>query len=240
MAPHPTPRPRWRPVPALIVLLFATAVAVQRAEANPIESGGIDSAAGCTTEGCIGTQTFELGTLPFAPVFGTVEVDPIGLTLSLDLSVVGVSLDTISGNEDNGVAEVEFTDVEYLATDLTVTEGTPGSFTIDFGQDASIDGDETQWNDVSVAVNGTPAPFSDSDVSVTGNCFFITPGNASCSFTFGTLGFEMMVGDPTPAPRHFEHTMSLVLVPEPSRWLLLASGVAGLLVIGRVRYQNSV
>jgi hypothetical protein len=199
-----------------------------------VDDGGIDDAVGCTTADCIGTQTFELGSP--ALVSGTVEIDPIGLTLDFDLDVTAVSLtESVVGTEDNGVAEVEFTEVNYFATGLPITEGIPNFFSIDFPSTAIVDGVQTQWNDVDVAVNSTPAFFTQNDALVTGNCFLVDPTNAACSFSFGTAGFALDVGDPTPAPRHFRHTMSLVLVPEPKGWTMLASGVLGLLALGRRR-----
>ena len=131
-------------------LLVAAAAPVQRAEAESVESGGVDDAIGCESVACIDDQTFVLGTLPFAPVAGSVDVDQGGPTptLSFDLSVSSVSLVVpVPGTEDNGVAEVEFTDLNYVATNLTLTEGSPGSFSIDFDQTASLDGDQTQRDD---------------------------------------------------------------------------------------------
>ncbi len=211
-------------------LLVAAAAPAQRAEAESVESGGVDDAIGCESVACIDDQTFVLGTLPFAPVTGGVHVDQGGPTLSFNLSVSSVSLvETVPGTEDNGVAEVEFTDLNYVATNLTLTEGSPGSgsFSIDFDQTASLDGDQTQRNDGGAAVNGTPAAFTANDVQVTGNCLFSDPESASCSFTFGTHGFGLSVGDPTPAPRFFGHTMSLVVCVSGCGVPVPAMGPAG-------------
>jgi hypothetical protein len=219
----------------LASLLLAFAAAPEcRADLLSVDDGGIDDAVGCTTADCIGTQTFGLAAA--APVSGTVEIDPIGLTIDFDLDVIAVSLlETVAGTEDNGVAEVEFTDVNYFAAGLPITEGIPNSFSIDFDSKALIEGDQTQWNDADVAVNGTPALFTRTEVLVTGNCFLPDPSNATCSFSFGTPGFALDVGDPSPATRHFRHTMSLVLLPEPKGLTMLASGVLALLLLGRGR-----
>ena len=229
-------RPSRQPGSALLVSLLLSLLLAQASHAAPlsVDAGGIDDAIGCTTADCIGTQTFGLAAP--VPASGTVEIDPIGLTLDFDLDIAAVSLtETVGGTEDNGVAEVEFTTVNYFATGVPITEGVSNSFSIDFPSDALIEGDQTQWNDLDVSVNGTPAFFSRAQALVTGNCFVVGPGSATCSFSFGTMGFSLDVGDPTPAPRHFRHTMSLVLVPEPAGWTLLASGALALLVLGRGR-----
>lgn len=70
---------------------------------------------------------------------------------------------------------------------------------------------------------------------MSGGCDVPFPGGASCSLTFGTGGFELSIGDPAPEPRSLRHVMNLVLLPEPGEGLLLASGVLGLLVLGRRR-----
>jgi len=212
-----------------------------RADLFYVQVGGVDDAVGCTTPACT-TQTFDLAGP--AEVFGTLEIDTavVPPTLSFDLTLwntpVGL-LETVAGTEDNGVEEIEFSDVMYSAADLPATEMLPGSFSIDFGAAATLDGDQTQWNDAAVAVNGTPAFFSDSDVQVTGSCLVVAPGDASCSLTFGTGGFQLDVGDPVPAPRSLRHTMNLVLLPEPGEGLLLVSGVLGLLALGRRRIAHA-
>lgn len=221
---------------ALALLLLAPAPAA--ADVLYVQDGGVDVGVGCQTESCIGSQTFDMGGQPFSPVFGTVDIDPVGLTMDFDLWMQALSLfETVSGSEDNGVAEVEFTDVTYEGTGILVSESPPGSFSIDFGEEAAVFGDQTQWNDADVAVNSTPAFFDADPVLVTGNCFFVDAANASCSLTFGTTGFSLLVGEPTPQLRYFRHSMSLVLLPEPGAPLLLASGIAGLLLIGRRRIR---
>jgi len=208
-----------------------------RADLYYVQQGGVDDAAACTTPACT-TQTFDLAGP--AEVFGTLELDTAVFppTLSFDLTLWNTPvslLETVVGTEDNGVAEIELSDAAYSAADLPATEMLPGSFSIDFGATATLDGDQTQWNDADLSVNGTPAFFSDSDVQVTGSCLVVAPGDASCSLTFGTGGFELDVGDPLPAPRNLRQTMNLVLLPEPGEDLLLASGVLGLLAVGRRR-----
>jgi hypothetical protein len=223
--------------------LLATALGAQpsRADLFYVQQGGVEEAVGCTDPACT-TQTFDLAGP--AEVFGTLEIDttvsPPTLSFDLTLWNTPVSLiETVPGTEDDGVAEVEFDDAEYFAADLPATEMFPGSFSIDFGAVATVDGDQTQWNDAAGAVNGTPAFFSDADVQVTGSCLVVAPGDASCSLSFGTGGFQLDVGDPLPAPRSFRHTMNLVLLPEPSEWLLLGSGVLGLLALGRRRIARA-
>ena len=228
---------------ATALMILALLLATSRpagAEILVVGDGGINDAAGCTTEDCIGTQTFALGAA--APVSGTIELDTSTPSMSFDLSVLSVRLlETVMGTEDNGVAEVEFSDTTYAASDLTVTEGPPGSFTISFPSTAMISGDQTQRNDVGGAVNGTPASFDEPTALVTGNCFFVAPDEASCSLTFGTTDFTLSVGDPTPEGRYFRHTMNLIarrqLVPALSP-LQLGSVVVVLLLTGRSRLRR--
>jgi hypothetical protein len=229
----------WIASLALAVLIGTHALPC-RADRFYVQDGGVDAGVGCTSPGC-SSQTFDFDFPPFTLVFGTIDLDPIGLTMTLDLTLWNEPVplvETVPGTEDNGVAEVEFTDVTYTAANLPISEGPPGSFSIDFGATSSLDGVQTQWNDQDVAVNGTPAFFAAGDVLVTGNCLVPAPGNATCSLSFGTTGFALDVGDPLPASRSFRHTMTLVLLPEPSGWLLLVSGVAGLLVLGRGRIER--
>ena len=212
-----------------------------RADTFYVQEGGVDDAVGCTDPGC-GSQTFALDA--FAEVFGRIDIDPgaVPPTLSLDLELWfdPVSLiEVVPGTEDNGVAAIDFTGVTYTAVDLPVTESAPGSgsYSIDFGAAATVEGDQTQWNDLGLPVNATPAPFSDPDVLVTGNCLVVAPA-ASCSLSFGASGFELEVGDPAPEPRSIRHTLGLVLLPEPSEWILLAVGVTALPVLGRHRMRG--
>jgi hypothetical protein len=203
-----------------------------------VTDGGVDAAVGCSSESCIGSQTFDIAGGPFAPVLGRLWLDPVGLTLSFDLWGESLLLaETVPGTEDNGVAEIEFADVVYAATDLPVSEGPAGSFSIDFDSVASLDGIQTEWDDAGVPVNTTPAEFVADPVLVTGNCFFVDPNNASCSLTFGTDGFALDVGDPLPQTRYFRHTMNLITVPEPGEIPLLVTAVAGLLLLGRKRIK---
>ena len=213
-----------------------------RADTFYVQEGGVDDAVGCTDPGC-GSQTFALDA--FAEVFGRIDIDPgaVPPTLSLDLELwfdpVGL-IEVVPGTEDNGVAAIDFTGVTYTAVDLPVTESMPGSgsFSIDFGATATLEGDQAQRDDAGFAVNGTPAFFSDSDVLVTGGCVIVAPGNASCSLSFGTPDFELAVGDPVPAPRSLRHTLGLVLLPEPSEGWLLAAGLAALPLFGWSRIRR--
>ena len=212
-----------------------------RADLFYVQEGGVEGAVGCTTPACT-TQTLDLAGP--AEVFGTLEIDTAVFppTLSFDLTLWNTPvslLETVAGTEDNGVAEIELSDVLYSAAGLPATEMLPGTFSIDFGATATLDGDQTQWDDANFSVNGTPAFFSDSDVQVTGSCLVVAPGDASCSLSFGTGGFQLDVGDPVPAPRSLRHTMNLVLLPEPGEELLLISGVLGLLAVGRRRIARA-
>lgn len=222
----------------LSLLLVLASAPASHAVLLVVDGGGIDGAVGCSTAGCIGTETFELGAP--ALVSGSIEIDPIGLTIGFDLHVTAVSLtESVAGTEDNGVAEVEFTEVDYSATGLPITEGIPNSFSIGFGSKALIEGAQTQWNDVHVAVNGTPAMFTQTEALITGNCLLVDPTNAVCSFSFGTAGFALDVGDPTPAPRHFRHTMSLVALDPPST-PVPAMGAGGIALLSVLLFVGAI
>jgi hypothetical protein len=222
---------------------LALALALEaRADTFYVQAGGVEDAVGCTEPGC-SLETFALDAA--AEVFGRIEIDtglPVPtLSFELDQWFDPASLvETVPGTEDNGVAAIDFTGVTYTAVDLPLTESSPGSgsFSVDFGATATLEGDQTQWDDLGFAVNGTPAFFSDPDVLVTGNCLVVAPGSASCSLSFGTSGFELDVGDPLPAPRSLRHTLGLVLLPEPGEWWLLAAGLVALPLLGRSRMRH--
>ena len=246
MIPRPSRRSSRQRGLAFVCLAFARlacaalwlgAAGSARADVFYVQQGGVDDAFGCTTPECT-VETLVLAAS--SEVFGQLEIDtstlPPTLSFALTLWNDPVSLlETVAGTEDNGVAELAFTDVTYTASGLALSEVATGSFSIDFGANATLEGDQTQFSDASTPVNGTPAFFSDGDVLVTGGCLVVAPGNASCTLSFGTAGFALSVGDPVPEPRSLSHTMNLVLLPEPSEWLLLVSGVAGLLLVGRGR-----
>jgi len=246
MIPRPSRRSSCPRGPAFARLAFASlacaalwlgAAGSARADVFYVQQGGVDDAIGCTTPEC-SVETLSLA--DFSEVFGQLVIDtgsiPPTMSFALTLWNDPVSLlETVAGTEDNGVAELELADVTYEASALPLTEVAAGSFSIDFGASATLEGDQTQWSDASAAVNGTPAAFSDGDVLVTGGCLVVAPGSASCSLTFGTGGFELLVGDPSPAPRSLSQTMNLVLLPEPGEGILLCAGVAGLAILARVR-----
>jgi hypothetical protein len=203
-----------------------------------VQEGGVDGALACLDPGC-SAPTFDLA-LP-AEVFGRIEIDPgppASIDLDLELWFDPVSLvEQVAGSEDNGVAAIDFEGLTYTATGLPATEVVPGSFAIDFGAAAAIEGAQTQWNDLGFPVNSTPASFADADVLVTGNCLVLSPA-ASCSLSFGGTGFALAVGDPTPEPRFVRQTLGLVLLPEPDEGLLLAVAVAALPLLGRSRIRG--
>jgi hypothetical protein len=225
---------------AALLLTPALGVRPCRADLFYVQEGGVDDAVGCPIPACA-TATLELAEA--AEVFGTLEIDTTVSppTLSFDLTLWNTPVklvESVAGTEDNGVAELEMSDVAYFAAELPATESFPDTFSLDFGATASVDGDQTQWSDAAAPVNGTPAFFSASDAQVTGSCLVLAPGNASCSLSFGTNGFLLDVGDPVPAPRSLRHTLNLVLLPEPAEGPLLVSGVLGLLALGRRRING--
>lgn len=222
---------------------LALALALEaRADVFYVQEGGVEDAVGCTDPGCA-EETFALDAA--AEVFGRIEIDSglPGPTLSFELDQwfdPASLVETVPGTEDNGVAAIDFTGVTYTGVDLPLTESPPGSgsFSVDFGATATLEGDQTQWDDLGFAVNGTPAFFGDADVLVTGSCSVVAPGSASCSLSFGTSGFALGVGEPVPAPRSLRHTLGLVLLPEPSEGWLLAASLAALPLLGRSRLRR--
>ena len=222
---------------AAALALLAGGSSPARADVFYVQEGGVEDALVCTAPGCA-VPTFVLGAP--AEVFGQVVIDPgapptLGLELELWFDPVSL-LEDVAGTEDNGVAAIDFENLTYAASGLPATEVLPGSYSIDFGAEATVEGDQTQWNDLGFPVNATPASFSDPDVLVTGSCLVVEEA-ASCSLSFGAADFELAVGDPTPAPRSIRHTLNLVLLPEPSEWILLAIGVTALPLLGRRRLR---
>lgn len=143
---------------ASILLLFALLVTTPAlGDVFYVQGGGVDDAVVCTAPDCA-TQTFTL----FAPAeaFGTLELDTATVppTLSFDVTLWDqfLGLETVSGMEDNGVAAIDLlTDLVYSAAGLPLTETSPGSFSVDPGASALVEGDQVQWDDADVAVNGT-------------------------------------------------------------------------------------
>jgi hypothetical protein len=181
---------------------------------DPPNSPGLDAAVGCTLSSCsAASQVFTLSG-GAAEVLGTITIDTALLRLSFDLST------TVSHTgSSNGVSTVEFSPVNYDATDLVLSALGGGLFSIVSPSTAAITG--------SLVEDAVPVgPFSAPTARVTGQCQVFS-GSALCGLTFGGIGFPVGIGDPD-LGHFFRHTMNLTAVPEPTSAVLLGLGIAGL------------
>jgi len=227
---------RW----ALCSLLLAALVpmAAQSAPVGyTVNSGGIVDATGCVSLACPLAADVTLDDAPGTKsMTGSITLDAVANTLSFSLTLGAVTLieTVLASTEDNGVAQVTFSNATYTATNVAVINAAP---TFIFNGTGTITGTITHLDDASAAVNGTPSGFVLNNVALSGTCTDLGGGSLSCAPNFGRSGFVLGVGDPDggkPAlDRYFRHSaMVTAIVPEPSVGLLVGGG---LLVLGLVR-----
>lgn len=215
-------------------LLFGAPTGASATTYN-VTDGVVDLAIGCP-DLCLFGNTFDLASA--GAVGGTIDIGGGTLDLALTATFVNLS-EVVGGTEDNGVAEVIFSDLSYSADDLVITPAGGGTFTV--SGEATVSGKQQQLDDTATPVNGTnpPADFEANDVIVTGTC---SPDGSDylCGFSFGPLNFNFPVGDPPGIPafdRYFQHNLDEVAaVPEPGSFVMILTVLgASLLYAGRDR-----
>ena len=209
-----------RPGQALAWALVAGLLGSGNAEALPIVGGGIDTAQGCTTVACRPSETLVMNpTTPLASAEGTIEFDPVALTLSVQMNVASLSLTGVGGVPDNGVSEVLFLNTIYSAIAVPLID-IGGGYVIDSGQTANLSGILSQ--------DGTASGFVAIGVLLDGGCTPTGEG-VRCGISFGPMNLTAGVGSESPQPRYFVHVAQITTVPEPSTLVLMGMALlAGL------------
>jgi hypothetical protein len=226
----------------------AVLVAPLAASASPvvysITTNGLDGGyicTGTTAANCGTTKTFQYEPpVPYGldPATGTITLDSSAGTVAFSIDVASATfLDTAGA--DNGVDEIEFTDLHYAGTLTGATFAPFGSDTLiswAAQNTPTVSGDYEQLLSGG-NVNG-PDAFSKTARMSAGQCVLTAAGYLTCGFTLGPGGgpFALNVGaDGDEETRRVVHTLNVVAVPEPGTAILLALGVAGIGVRRRTR-----
>ena len=176
-------------------------------------TASLGSGRGCADASCI-DQTLKL----LSSAAGTTG----DLTLSATLLTFSITLPSsvfgpVTGADDNGVTQLELTDVTYSGSATVLTSGMVSSIS---GGSASISGMQKQS-----FASGSPttSSFLFVDSLFLGQC--LTLGTTvTCGIIFSPLeDANFLVNGVT---RHFSQTMNLTAIPEPCTAMLLAAGLA--------------
>lgn len=233
-----------------LVAIGAVLLAPFAASALPVvyslTSGGLDGARICTTATC-STITFNYAAPAgppnaYDPAAGTITLDSTAGTVSFSMTVAAGTFLSVAAN-DNGVDEVEFTNLVYTGTltGVTFTPSGPStviSWTAQQPTGITVSGNYEQLLSGN-NVNGAD-PFGVNARVSAGTCTLDASNNLLCGFTFGPGGsptpFQLNIGaDGDLESRRVIHTLNVVAVPEPGTVMLLAVGIAGIAVRGRTR-----
>jgi hypothetical protein len=195
---------------ALALLLLAVGAA--QATPLPVVSASLGGGQGCPTASC--TSPTLSWNSSSGGGSGSVDLDTGALTLTFSITLSSSTFLPSSGPNDNGVTQLDFTNVTYSGTATVM--GLGGGLYWITGGTASVAGTQTPSG------AGSAGAFSASDSLLSGSCTD-SAGSVSCGIIFSTENdFNFLVNGET---RHFTHTLN-VSAPEPLTGLLLGCGLA--------------
>jgi len=187
-----------------------------RALPLPVVTAAVGGGQGCTTSACGASATLSWSSSSGAGS-GTVDLDAGLLTLTFSITLPSSTFLPISGPNDNGVTQLDFTTVTYAGTAPLMDLG--GGFFWILGGSASVSGTQTPTG------AGSAGLFSASDSLLSGSCQDIS-GSVYCGITFSAPNdFNFQVNGQT---RYFTHTVNVTAVPEPTAALQFGCALLGL------------
>lgn len=204
----------------LVIALLASG----SAQALPIVGGGITTAQACWTLGCDPSEPLAKSpTPPLARAIGSIQLDPVGLTLSVQMNVSELSFTGVGSDANPGASELRFLNTIYSAIAVPVID-TGAGYVVESGQTATLSGILTR--------DGTASGYLATDVLLGGTCTAVGEG-VRCGLSFGITELGTDVGTGTPQPRNFFQVAGVTTVPEPSTLLLLGMALLVGAVMGR-------
>jgi hypothetical protein len=209
---------------------LALSAAAAQATPLPVVSASLGGGQGCPTASC--TSPTLSWSSSSGGGSGSVDLDTGALTLTFSITLSSSTFLPTSGPSDNGVTQLDFTDVTYSGS-ATLMDLGGGLYWITGGS-ASVAGTQTPTG------AGSAGAFSASESLLSGSCTDIA-GSVSCGIIFSTENdFNFLVNGET---RYFTHTLNVTAMPEPlgsvSFLVTLLVGGAAVRKIGDVRGSSA-